>query len=294
MSLGSSPISIEDVLFAFPRSLSLDLKILRHFYGARSIELRYDESSPLFLPNPDGTARSLYLPCDSGISFLTLLNKSYEIEKVAAFEQMASHLDSKSVLIDIGANVGLFARQCVRRIATLHQVHCYEPHPENYELLTRNLGGIPGITLMNKGLGDSDAQALFYEDPANAGNYSLNVNAMPETFGQTTIDILTAGSQEEAWLASGLPLLYKSDTQGFDEIIATALSDRVWDRVAGGSFELWRLADKVFDRGRFARILDLFPNKVFESARDRTMTTDQVMTFLDSDDKAAVDLLFWK
>jgi hypothetical protein len=54
------------------------------------------------------------------------------------------------------------------------------------------------------------------------------------------------------------------------------------------------LADKVFDRGRFARILDLFPNKVFESARDRTMTTDQVMTFLDSDDKAAVDLLFWK
>ena len=294
MSLGPGPISIEDVLFAFPRALSLDLRILRGYYGARSIEVRHDETSPLYLPNPDGSSRSLYVPCDSGISFLTLLNKSYELGKVLFFEQLAGRLPAGATLIDIGANVGLFSRQCARRIGVLRHILCYEPHPENFELLTRNLGGIPGITLMNKGLGHEDARAVFYEDPSNAGNYSLNVHAMPENYRQTVVDILTASSQEEAWLAPGLPLLYKSDTQGFDEIIATALSDRVWSEVAGGSFELWRLADKVFDRTRFAQILDFFPNKAFESAPDTRVTTEQVMIFLDGQDNQAADLLFWK
>lgn len=40
------------------------------------------------------------------------------------------------VIMDIGANIGAFARYAVERGAK--QVYCYEPCPETFELLTRN------------------------------------------------------------------------------------------------------------------------------------------------------------
>ena len=294
MSEPPDPININDVLFAFPRAFSLDLKILRAYYGVHSLEIRHDSSSPFYLPTPEGGSKSLFVPSDSGISLLTVLNKSYEFEKVMFFMELAGRVAGEVTLIDIGANVGLFSRQCLNRIGNARFVHCYEPHPDNFELLARNLGGIERVSLVNKGLGAEESRLAFYEDPQNVGNYSLNVHAMPERFGRTEIDILPAHSQEEAWLSPGLPILYKSDTQGFDEIIATSLGDRVWQQVEGGSFELWRLADKQFDRERFARILDVFPNKRFEKNRQQPVSTAEVMEFLSHEDNVADDLLFWK
>src|SRR5579863_8329947 len=115
MSESPDPISINDVLFAFPRAFSLDLKILRAFYGVRSLEIRHDASSPFYLPTPDGGSKSLFVPSDSGISLLTVLNKSYELEKVMFFQELAGRASGDVTLLDIGANVGLFTRQCLNR-----------------------------------------------------------------------------------------------------------------------------------------------------------------------------------
>lgn len=46
-------------------------------------------------------------------------------------------LPAGAVVLDIGANVGAFALAALRRGAAV--VHCFEPHPGNFEQLARNL-----------------------------------------------------------------------------------------------------------------------------------------------------------
>lgn len=43
----------------------------------------------------------------------------------------------EDVIVDIGAHIGSFARACLARGA--REVHSYEPHPENYQHLLRNV-----------------------------------------------------------------------------------------------------------------------------------------------------------
>jgi len=288
------PISTDDVLYAFPRSLRLDLKILRGYYGVFSLEVKHDPSSPFFLDEGDGSSRSLFVPADSGISFLTILNKSYEFDKVLFYSQLASKHENGILFLDIGANVGLISRQCLRVIDNIKALYCYEPHADNFDLLFRNLGGISNVFLENSGLSDRDGAEEFYEDPQNVGNCSLNVRAMPEKYHVSQIKLLSAAREESKWMSHGLPIFYKSDTQGNDELIATNLSDSFWQSVHAGSFELWRLPGKEFNQARFAQILDSFPAKSFESKRTELVSTDTIMKFLDGSDQAIEDLLFWR
>jgi hypothetical protein len=136
---------------------------------------------------------------------------------------------------------------------------------------------VHGARLNNFGLGRETSVLSLYLDPDNCGNYSLNENAMPAHFERTTADIVEAGLEERKWLEHGTPIFYKSDTQGFDETIATSSSGAFWDRVCGGIFELWRIPGKAYDVDEFARIIDRFPNKVFYKAPHVNVSSREVM-----------------
>ncbi len=75
-------------------------------------------------------------------------------------------------VIDLGANVGLFAARAARVAA---RVICYEPMPENFERLQLNVAGFDHVTTVNEAVA-AEAGALPLYAPKNArsnGQFTL-------------------------------------------------------------------------------------------------------------------------
>jgi FkbM family methyltransferase len=281
-------------LETFSRSIDSNVRILRDLYQVCSLEVKPADSSSFSLRDDRGASINLCLPNDNVIGLFSLLNKNWDISKPRFVEKVVADVNDDVLLVDVGANVGLFSRQCLSLTPRISALYAYEPHPSNFSLLCRNLEGIQKARLNNFGLGSATSTANFYIDPDNAGNYSVNVNAMPENFETTSIEIVRAEDEERKWLADGKPIFYKSDTQGFDEVIATSLSPDFWDNVCGGIFELWRIPGKEYDVDKFMKIVDSFNNKVFDKKPNRNVSSAEVMDYLLSTDHQFDDLLFWR
>ena len=182
-----------DELSSFKNSLYSHMKILRENFNVISLEVLPDKASPLYLVSNSGEPVSLFLPLDREIGLPSLLNGSWDVQKIN-FIKIATEGLKNLCLVDVGANIGLIARECLSFVDNIKTVFAYEPHPDNFNLLRKNLGGIQrvNLNLNNFGLGKESSTSQFFLDPANVGNYSLNVNAMPSEYSTTEIMIVSA------------------------------------------------------------------------------------------------------
>ena len=287
-------ISVLEIVKTFQQSFGWNLKIMRSLYGLRSLEVFPEPGNSLYLASKNGDI-PLTLPADSCIGLNTFLEKQWDLRKVNFFVSIANNLGIELCLVDVGANVGLFSRQFASQSRLIKDAYLYEPHPENYNYLMRNLAEWEiHPNLINAALSDVCGKLDFYEDPTNCGNYSLNINAIPDIRRQIKVDVLVAQDEEEKWLSSNLPIFYKSDTQGFDEKIASSLSMNFWRNVRCAAFELWRIDKPEFDKDRFIEVLESFPNKVFEANQTAQVGAKEVMSYLEGRDRKFDDLLCWR
>ena len=146
------------------------------------------------------------------------------------------HLDPARcyVLIDIGANIGLFSRQVALRYACVDRVLCVEADPANFRALRYNLAGFgpERCALWNVALSDADGEMRFFRDRENLGNYSLNDDAMRDRpFETIVIRVAETGEWMRRNIAAPEHLLvWKSDTQGHDELIISRTPLEIWSR----------------------------------------------------------------
>jgi FkbM family methyltransferase len=84
------------------------------------------------------------------------------VQKVLGGEYEIPYRHNAPVILDIGANVGSFAAWALKRWPGAH-VHCYEPLPDNFALLRRNLGQFEGksVSLHNFAVGDPSLTRLY-------------------------------------------------------------------------------------------------------------------------------------
>lgn len=90
------------------------------------------------------------------------------------------------VVIDIGAHIGLFAIYTALRFPQV-QIHSFEPFPDNYELLQRNLerNGITTVHTYPQGV-TSDGRFLeMVTNPQNSGSANCYSGTLKE-YGLTT------------------------------------------------------------------------------------------------------------
>ena len=231
---------------------------------------------------------------DKSIGMKVFFDQCWDPRKVKFFQLIARNLDHDVTLVDVGANVGLFTRQCVSLLSDRGGAFCYEPSPLNFELLKRNLGGVERVRLFNKGLSSRDGEMILYENPENTGAHTLNPDATENNYQTTSVKIVDATTEEEHWIATGNRIFYKSDTESHDEIIATSLSDDFWEHVEAGTMELRRVDGKIYDHERFKQVFDLFPNKVFESKPNVNLTPSDILDFAGGNDNRHDDLFFWR
>ncbi len=195
-------------------------------------------------------------------------------------------------LFDVGANIGLMTRQFLAQFPAVKGATCVEPDPGNFAFLKKNTEVFGNVLYLNYALSNAAGKTTFYRESGNIGNYSLIPEAMAQAkSNEITIECLKTSDE---LLLRGVPaearLIWKSDTQGYDEIIATELSLSFWDRVDVAFMELWPIGKPKYDVAKLEAILDLFPRKYLTSDFKKPVTTQEIFAYTKSNDEAYRDL----
>lgn len=198
-------------------------------------------------------------------------------------------------LIDIGANAGLFTRQVLNRFDCVATASCFEPSPTLLPILQENLASFPGAVVQPFGLHRQGGTLQLYVDSRNGGNLSFNASAVEgRPHGALTAPVrrISVGLLAEATppVARGRRLIWKSDTQGLDEVLMAELPLEFWARVDVAFFEAWRIEKPDFDRAGFRAILNSFPYVwTLRRARAVRRPVRKVVTYLSGTDRKWTD-----
>ena len=263
-------------------------------FACAAVEMVLERDTPL-----GAAGELLVLPHDEMILPAVLATGAWAPEHVAfaaeRFGATARNGGPRPVLLDIGANVGLFTRQVLRAVEGIPACHCVEPDPGNFRALRRNLEAAEGRTAVhtyNLALGAADGTAPFFRDGENCGNFSLHADAMrgrPFTSGSVTV--AAAGPWLERHLDGDGPVLWKSDTQGNDEVVVAQAPWPLWRRVEAAVIELWRIRKEGgLPAGFLERVTDM-PHRRLGGAE---VSPDGVAAYLAGDDWAHEDLFLWR
>ena len=103
-----------------------------------------------------------------------------EIVTDSTYQSHGIALGPNAIVFDVGANVGLFAVHLARTIPSA-QVHAFEPVPELFEALQRNLAEYaPAARAHNIGLADRERSATFEVDKF----LTITATMHPQIFGR--------------------------------------------------------------------------------------------------------------
>jgi len=156
-------------------------------------------------------------------------NEIFRIENI--FQQHEYHIPSRFlptssplVVVDIGANVGLFALY-MKSIRPDCAIHCFEPVSDIFDLLKINTAPFKGIDIYPVGLGDKTAMVPMALHPENSGGNSIKF-APVQPSRKIEIPIVAANS---AFMQIGLSYIdvLKIDTEGCEVDILLSLQPRL-------------------------------------------------------------------
>lgn len=124
-----------------------------------------------------------------------------------------THCTGRSLVLDIGANIGLFA---TRLSGHFEQVVCFEPTTPVYDCLRLNCASLHNVRIYKVGLGQhsTTAEISIPKDSKNCGAYSMvdftqhDSDVMSETVPVMRLDDFAV-----------CPDLIKMDVQGFEPFV---------------------------------------------------------------------------
>ena len=131
-----------------------------------------------------------------------------------------NYIPRKRTMIDIGANIGIFARPSAEQF---EHVICFEPVLKNFEVLQKNLENYNNVELYNLGLSDRDQTATFELQTLKCGHTKQVTEFVPNsefekhTGELTTLDRFNFESVD--WI--------KIDVEGFENAVLEGSRDTI-------------------------------------------------------------------
>ena len=134
----------------------------------------------------------------------------------------SGHWPKGSLVVDVGANVGLFGYEAIRRGCSYFAV---EPDPRAFEALSRNMAGIDNgtatIALEALALSDFSGNAIFYTKDETADSSLLPVEGH---VSQVKVGVTTLDAMMDSFKWSGTIALIKIEAEGTEpEVIRGGL-----------------------------------------------------------------------
>jgi FkbM family methyltransferase len=97
---------------------------------------------------------------------------------------LIKHLKEDDVFYDIGANIGFYSMLAGELL--LREIHCFEPMPDVFKMLTSNLGGLKNVYKNEIALSDREDNMTLFEIGDKAG-FGTTVNAVADTYRNEAI-----------------------------------------------------------------------------------------------------------
>jgi len=129
-------------------------------------------------------------------------------------------------VLDIGANIGVTALY-FSQIFPNAQIYSFEPAPDNFPILKKNVANCSRIRAFNFALGAKDATLELFasDDPTNFGGYSLHP-AGSDTSKKISIPVREVATVLKEIAVDSVDVI-KVDTEGAEWDILTAIPESV-------------------------------------------------------------------
>jgi FkbM family methyltransferase len=139
-----------------------------------------------------------------------MLTQGYSVQHIIP---LLEHLDDTSIVLDIGANIGVMARLLASRVPN-GRVYAFEPSPSTFELLEKNCAQITSIECIQAAIGAETGIVAFDDHKAPALRHIVPSKSHDKA------SIAVPVSTLDDWVrAAGLQRLdfLKVDIEGFEE-----------------------------------------------------------------------------
>ena len=198
----------------------------------------------------------MYLhPKDSVITPTIVSTGSWEAAETAQFLRTVKPGDT---FVDAGANVGYYTIIGSRLVGAKGKVYAFEPEPQSFEMLQRNvrLNGLTNVVLEQKALSDRKGVIKLFIADQNKGDHRIY---QPEGETRPSMDI-EAVRLDEYFKGQGRRVdVLKMDTQGAEGLILEGMAGLLEGRTEGPTIfmEFWPHALKQMgtDPGTLVKML---------------------------------------
>jgi FkbM family methyltransferase len=176
------------------------------------------------------TGDELFLLFDNIITPKVLLHGYWDVF-VINFIKENTKKNNNYYFVDIGSHIGLITRQVANLNIKIKKFFCFEPLKLHFHLLKKNCSFIKKINFYNYAIGVKKDKKKIYTNKLNSGNSSLikiNKSQYQYTFvleANTTLKKIIKDNHIQK------NIIYKSDTEGFDEMIFLSLEENIIKKI---------------------------------------------------------------
>ena len=172
----------------------------------------------------------LFLLFDNIITPKVLLQGYWDVF-VINFIKENTKKNNNYYFFDIGSHIGLITRQVANLNIKVKKFFCFEPLKIHFNLLKKNCGFIKKINFYNCAIGVKKDEKKIYTNKLNSGNSSLiKIN---KSQYQYTLVIEANTALKKIIKANYIKknIIYKSDTEGYDEMIFLSLEENIIKKI---------------------------------------------------------------
>jgi FkbM family methyltransferase len=176
------------------------------------------------------TGDELFLLFDNIITPKVLLHGYWDVF-VINFIKENTKKNNNYYFVDIGSHIGLITRQVANLNIKIKKFFCFEPLKLHFNLLKKNCSFIKKINFYNYAIGVKKDKKKIYTNKLNSGNSSLiriDKSQYQYTFvleANTTLKKIIKDNHIQK------NIIYKSDTEGFDEMIFLSLEQNIIKKI---------------------------------------------------------------
>ena len=181
--------------------------------------------------------------------------------------------------IDVGANIGLISKQLLNKKYNIKKMYCIEPEKENFFMLKKNLNHEKIVNLYNIALTDKKSCSKnLYINSDNFGDHSLikDSRGKRQRVKCLNINFFFKKISEEI---KNYNIIYKSDTQGFDEQLILSLNKNFLNKIKILILEITNFNYLKKKRIGFLNLIDNF--KVIEDDKGNKLSKKNILEKLD-------------
>ncbi|MCX7337567.1 MAG: FkbM family methyltransferase [Pelagibacterales bacterium] len=172
----------------------------------------------------------LFLLFDNIITPKVLLQGYWDVF-VINFIKENTKKNNNYYFFDIGSHIGLITRQVANLNIKVKKFFCFEPLKIHFNLLKKNCDFIKKINFYNCAIGVKKDEKKIYTNKLNSGNSSL-IKINKSQYQYTLV--LEANATLKKIIKTNYikkNIIYKSDTEGYDEMIFLSLEENIIKKI---------------------------------------------------------------